>query len=81
MVELNGEPSSREYVVGGKDGGVWAFSFDGTTAKQMWTGSLSDKVTEISGIDIDGDGTEEAVLGDESGNVAVFTGTDRKSVV
>ena len=79
VVELNGEPSSREFVVGGKDGGVWAFSFDGTTAKQMWTGSLSDKVTEISGIDINGDGAEEAVLGDDSGNVAVFTGTGTRN--
>jgi len=73
-VELNGEPSSREFVVGGKDGGVWAFSFDGASANQLWTGSLSDKVTEISGIDVDGDGAEEAVLGDDSGSVAVFTG-------
>ena len=72
-VELNGDPSSHEIIVGGKDGGVWAFSFDGTTATQMWTGSLSDKVTEIAGIDINGDGKEEAVLGDESGNVAIFT--------
>lgn len=79
VVELNGEPSSREFVVGGKDGGVWAFSFDGTTAKQTWTGSLSDKVTEISGIDINGDGTEEAVLGDESGSVAVFTSTGTRN--
>ena len=72
-VELNGDPSSREIVVGGKDGGVWAFSFNGTTAVQLWTGSLSDKVTEIAGIDANGDGKEEAVLGDDSGNVAVFT--------
>jgi hypothetical protein len=72
-VELNGEPSSHEIVVGGKDGGVWAFSFNGTTATQMWTGSLSDKVTEIAGIDINGDGKEEAVLGDDAGNVAIFT--------
>ena len=79
VVELNGEPSSREFVVGGKDGGVWAFSFAGATANQMWTGSLSDKVTEISGIDIDGDGTEEAVIGDESGNVAVFTGSGSRN--
>ncbi|MDD2923333.1 MAG: VCBS repeat-containing protein [Anaerolineales bacterium] len=72
-VELNGDPSSREIIVGGKNGGVWAFSFDGKTATQMWTGSLADKVTEIAGIDINGDGKEEAVLGDDSGNVAVFT--------
>ncbi|HKI54264.1 MAG TPA: PQQ-binding-like beta-propeller repeat protein, partial [Anaerolineales bacterium] len=31
-VELNGDPSSREIVAGGKDGGVWAFSFDGSSA-------------------------------------------------
>src|SRR6185503_8523341 len=79
VVELNGEPSSREFVIGGKDGGVWAFSFDGTTAKQIWSGSLSDKVTEISGIDINGDGAEEAVIGDDSGNVAVFTGSGSRT--
>ena len=72
-VELNGEPSSREFVVGGKEGGIWAFSFNGTTATQMWTASLSDKVTEISGLDINEDGKEEAVIGDDSGKVAVFT--------
>ena len=72
-VELNGDPTSREFVVGGKDGGVWAYSFNGTTANQMWSGSLSDKVTEISGIDVNEDGKEEAVIGDDSGNVAVFT--------
>lgn len=73
-VELNGEPSSREFVVGGKDGGVWAYSIQNGVVDPMWTGSLSDKVTEISGIDVNGDGTEEAVLGDDSGTVAVFTG-------
>ncbi|MBK9779324.1 MAG: PQQ-like beta-propeller repeat protein [Anaerolineales bacterium] len=72
-VELNGDPSSREIVVGGKDGGIWAFSFNGTSASQMWTGSLADKVTEISGLDINEDGKQEAVIGDDAGNVAVFT--------
>jgi WD40 repeat protein len=72
-VELDGDPSSREIIAGGKDGGVWAFSFDGATASQMWSGSLSDKVTEISGLDIDEDGKQEAVIGDDAGNVAIFT--------
>jgi hypothetical protein len=72
-VELDGDPSSREIIAGGKDGGVWAFSFDGTTARQMWSGSLSDKVTEISGLDIDEDGKQEAVIGDDAGVVAIFT--------
>lgn len=75
-VELNGEPSSREVVAGGKDGGVWAFS---STGDKLWSGSLSDKVTEISGIDIDGDGKQEAVIGADSGEVAVFTGNGSRS--
>lgn len=72
-VELDGNPSSREIVVGGKDGGVWAFSYTGTSATEIWSGSLSDKVNEIAGLDIDEDGKQEAVIGDESGVVAVFT--------
>ena len=75
-VELNGDPSSREIVAGGKDGGVWAFSNAGD---QLWSGSLSDKVTEISGIDVDGDGKEEAVIGADSGEVAVFTGNGSRN--
>jgi hypothetical protein len=78
-VELNGDPASREIVAGGKDGGVWAFSFDGRTARQIWTGSMSEKVTEIAGIDVNGDGPEEAVLGDDSGNVAIFTGNGSRN--
>jgi WD40 repeat protein len=78
-VELDGDPSSREIIAGGKDGGVWAFSFDGTTAKQMWSGSLSDKVTEISGLDIDEDGKQEAVIGDDAGNVAIFTASGSRN--
>jgi WD40 repeat protein len=72
-VELNGDPSSREIVAGGKDGGVWAFSFNGSTPSQIWSGSMSDKVTEIAGIDVDDDGKEEAVIGDDNGKVAIFT--------
>jgi hypothetical protein len=75
-VELNGDPSSREIVVGGKDGGVWAFS---NTGQQLWSGSLSDKVTEIAGIDIDSDGKQEAVIGADSGEVAVFTETGSRN--
>ncbi len=75
-VELNGDPSSREIVVGGKEGGVWAFS---NTGDKLWSGSLSDKVTEISGIDIDGDGKEEAVIGADSGEVAIFTGSGSRN--
>lgn len=78
-VELNGDPSSREIVAGGKDGGVWAFTFDGTTVSRMWSGSMSDKVTEIAGIDVDDDGKQEAVIGDDNGKVAIFTENGTRS--
>ncbi len=75
-VELNGDPSSREIIAGGKDGGVWAFT---STGNKMWSASLSDKVNEISGIDINDDGKEEAVIGADSGEVAVFTENGSRS--
>jgi hypothetical protein len=75
-VELNGDPSSREIVVGGKEGGVWALT---NTGEQLWSRSLSDKVTEISGIDINGDGKQDAIIGADSGEVAVFTGTGSRN--
>lgn len=75
-VELNGDPSSREIVAGGKEGGVWAFS---NTGSKLWSGSLADKVTEISGIDIDEDGKQEAVIGADSGEVVIFTGSGARN--
>ncbi len=75
VVELNGDPGAREFVVGGKDGGVWAYAFPNGSVSRLWSGSMSDKVTEISGIDVNDDGKEEAVIGDEAGKVSVFTET------
>ena len=68
-VELDGDPTAREIIVGGKSGGVWAFDY---TGNKLWSSSMSDKVTEIAGIDLNGDGAEEAVLGDDSGQVSIF---------
>ncbi len=70
-VELDGEPSSREFVVGGRDGGVWAFEADGT---QLWSASMPERVSEIIALDIDDDGAHEVAVGDEGGLVAIFTG-------
>jgi outer membrane protein assembly factor BamB/flagellar basal body-associated protein FliL len=70
-VEADGNPSSREFVAGGKKGGVWAFTANGT---ELWSNSVSDKVTEIAGLDIDQDGAEETIIGDESGGVVLFAG-------
>ncbi|MCC6190148.1 MAG: PQQ-binding-like beta-propeller repeat protein [Anaerolineales bacterium] len=69
--ELDGEPSAREFVVGGKEGGVWAFRADGT---RLWSASVSDQVSEIIALDVDDDGAEEVVIGDEAGSLTIFTG-------
>lgn len=70
--EINGDPASREFVVGGKDGGVWAYDTAGT---QLWARSMSSRVQDITATDVDGDGTNEVIVGDESGNLVAFVGT------
>ena len=74
--EINGDPSSIEIIVGGKDGGLWAFDASG---KQLWSGTLTDKVTEITGVDFTDDGIEELVIGDDSGQVTVYSGSGNRS--
>lgn len=74
--EINGDPSSIEIIVGGKDGGVWAFDASGN---ELWSRSVSDKVTEILGIDFDDDGIQEVVIGDETGAVNVFSSAGARS--
>ncbi len=69
--EIDGDPSSREFVVGGKDGGVWAYRADG---QQLWARSASGRVSEIIFIDTDGDGINEVLVGDEAGGLTIFTG-------
>jgi len=74
--EINGDPSSIEIIVGGKDGGLWAFD---ATGKQLWSHTLSDKVTEIVGADFNDDGHEELIVGDDSGQVSIFSGSGNRS--
>jgi outer membrane protein assembly factor BamB len=70
--ELDGNPSSLELAVGGKKGGVWAVRPDGSL---LWSGSLSgNKVTELSGIDVDRDGADEVIAGDDGGALGLFLG-------
>ncbi|CAG0934920.1 hypothetical protein TFLX_03742 [Thermoflexales bacterium] len=70
-VEVDGNPSAREFVVGGKEGGVWAFTSSGT---ELWSSNVADKVNEIAAWDIDQDGAAETIIGDDSGSVVVFAG-------
>ncbi|HSD84587.1 MAG TPA: PQQ-binding-like beta-propeller repeat protein, partial [Anaerolineae bacterium] len=70
-VEANGDPSAREFVAGGKKGGVWAFTASGT---ELWSNNVADKVNEIAAWDVDQDGAEETIIGDDSGSVVLFAG-------
>jgi outer membrane protein assembly factor BamB len=69
--ELDGKPEAREYVAGGKEGGIWAFHSDG---KELWSGSLSERVSAIMPLDIDGDGKDEIIFGDEDNKLTVVNG-------
>jgi len=70
-VEADGNPSSREFVAGGKNGGVWAFTASGT---QLWSNNVGDKVNEIAALDVDRDGADETIIGDDGGGVTLFAG-------
>ncbi|MEW5942053.1 MAG: PQQ-binding-like beta-propeller repeat protein, partial [Chloroflexota bacterium] len=74
--EIDGDPSSIEIIVGGKDGGLWAFTASG---KQLWSATLADKITEIVGADFTGDGVQEVIVGDDAGEVAIFSGKGARS--
>jgi hypothetical protein len=67
--ELNGEPTTREIVVGGKTNGVWAIDFGGDA---LWSGSASDRVNQIGVLDVDGNGTEDVLIGSEAGKLILF---------
>lgn len=68
-VEVDGNPATNEMMVGGKDGGVWAYSQDG---QQLWADSVSGKVEELAGIS-GGEGSGPVILvGDDSGKVTLF---------
>ena len=67
LAELDGDPGTREVVVGGKKGGVWAYS---QTGAQLFAASVGSKVQEIASLDAEGSGRDVVAIGDESGGVA-----------
>jgi outer membrane protein assembly factor BamB len=68
-VEVDGNPATSEVMVGGKDGGVWAYSQDG---QQLWSASVDDKVSELASVS-GGEGSGPVILvGDESGKVRLY---------
>lgn len=67
--ELDGDPATQELVVGGREGGVWAFSADG---RELWSRSVGARVRDVSITDTNGDGTPEIIVGTRNGSLAVL---------
>jgi len=76
LAEVDGDPSALELVVGGKRGGVWAFSVQGKEVFGSNTGS--GKITEISAILPEGGNRESLLLAEESGRVQIVTETGKR---
>jgi hypothetical protein len=78
LAELDGDPGSRELVVGGKRNGVWGYSQDG---ERLFVASIAGdktKVTEIASLDVADTGKNVVAIGDDSGAVTFFDAGGRK---
>lgn len=78
--ELDGDPATTEVVVGGKDGGIWAFSQAG---QQLWRASVGEKVNEIArlntaGLNLEGLSSDVVIAGVDDGNVYLFDASGRQ---
>ncbi len=69
-VELNGNPSDREIVVGGKSGAVVGYDARGANLLSV---SVGDKVKRLAGADLDGDGRDEVFVGTDGGWLYIYT--------
>ena len=72
LAELDGDPGTRELVVGGKRNGVWAYSQTGTRLFAASVGGEKTKITEITALDVEGAGKSVVAIGDEYGVVTFF---------
>ena len=71
LAELDGDPGTRELVMGGKRNGVWAYSQTGARLFSASVGGDKTKITEVAAMDADGSGKDVVAIGDDSG-VATF---------
>ncbi len=70
FLEIDGDPSQTEVVLGGKNGGVSTYSLAGST---LWKHSVSGKVLELSTLDYNDDGRNELLV--VASKVYVFDGS------
>jgi outer membrane protein assembly factor BamB len=59
FLELDGDPTQTEVAIGGKNGGVSAYTVAGTT---LWQRTVAGKVRELATLDTDDDGQNELLV-------------------
>lgn len=59
FLELDGDPTQTEVAIGGKNGGVSAYTMTGTT---LWQRTVAGKVRDLATLDTDDDGQNELLV-------------------
>jgi len=68
-VEIDGDPVTTEIAVGGKEGSLVVYNYQG---QPLMSASPGGKVSEIAAIDLDDDGRQEILAGNDEGKLAVY---------
>ena len=80
MAELDGDPGTRELVVGGKNNGVWGYSQSGARLFSASVEGSKTKVNEIAALNVEETGKDVVAIGDETGMVTFFDAKGRRLI-
>jgi hypothetical protein len=72
-VETDGNPTTVEVCTGGKEGSI-SWLAGGRVVAGAYAGG---KISELAGVDLDGDGRDEVLAGTEAGKLSVFDPSGR----
>jgi hypothetical protein len=67
--ELDGDPATREVIIGTKEGALLGFDAAG---RQVFRASMGSRVEAIAGIDLDGDGIDEVAAGSDTKQLSLY---------
>jgi outer membrane protein assembly factor BamB len=79
LAELDGDPKSLELVVGGKKGGLWAFSSAGKELLSTSTGA--GKISEIAALPAQANAEELLFIGGSEGTTEMIARGGKRSIV
>ncbi|HSH03721.1 MAG TPA: PQQ-binding-like beta-propeller repeat protein [Anaerolineae bacterium] len=67
--EVDGDPATTEVLIGGKDGGLWAYSQAG---ELLWSTVVGGKLTELLSLQLPQFAEPLVVVGTDEGTVAIY---------